>query len=57
MHSPVGEGEGGCYLYGPEDLLDKKRELHINYHQKHAENDIFNEYQTSLLIFFAFLIF
>jgi hypothetical protein len=22
LHSPVGEG-GGCYLYGPEDLLNK----------------------------------
>jgi hypothetical protein len=23
VHSPVGEGVGGCYLYGPEDLLNK----------------------------------
>jgi hypothetical protein len=23
LHSPVGEGEGGCYLYDPEDLLNK----------------------------------
>jgi hypothetical protein len=24
LHSPVrGDGEGGCYLYGPEDLLNK----------------------------------
>jgi hypothetical protein len=35
-----GEGEGGSYLYGTE-----KRELlvHLNYHQNHTENDIFNE--------------
>jgi hypothetical protein len=37
-----GEGEGGCFLYCPEDLL-KKRELHLNYHQKHTENDILME--------------
>jgi hypothetical protein len=31
-----GEGEGGFYLYGPEDLLNKN-------HQKHTENGNFNE--------------
>jgi hypothetical protein len=37
-----GEGEGGCYLYGPEDLLNKNVS-YLNYHQKHTENDIFND--------------
>jgi hypothetical protein len=35
-------GGGGCYLYGPEDLLNKKRELHLNYHQKLIENDVYS---------------
>jgi hypothetical protein len=36
LHSPPpaqpcrGRGKGGCYLYGPEDLLNKN-ELHLNY--------------------------
>jgi hypothetical protein len=47
-----GRGKWGCYLYGPEDLLFIKlfikicfllSELHLNYHQKHTENVIFNE--------------
>jgi hypothetical protein len=23
LHSPEGEGEGGCYLYSPEDFINK----------------------------------
>jgi hypothetical protein len=39
-----GEGEGGCQLNGPEDLLNKNVSYTLlNYHQKHTENDIFNE--------------
>jgi hypothetical protein len=36
-----GDGGSGVLLYGSENL--KKRELHLNYHQKHTENGIFNE--------------
>jgi hypothetical protein len=35
-----GEGGGGCYLYGPEDLLNKNV-LHLNYHQKLIEKDVY----------------
>jgi hypothetical protein len=36
----LGGGGGGCYLYGPEDLLYKNMSLHFNYHQKLIENDV-----------------
>jgi hypothetical protein len=44
-----GKGKEGCYLYGPEDLLNKNvsytyyHQLLLNYHQKHTENEILNE--------------
>jgi hypothetical protein len=37
-----GMGGGGCYLYDPEDLLNKNRELHLNYYQKLIEIDVYN---------------
>jgi hypothetical protein len=57
-----GEGKGGCFLWNPEDLLNKKMgvTVHLNYHQKHIENYIFlktSETNKFLKIFFeAFLI-
>jgi hypothetical protein len=37
-----GRGKGGARATALKFCL-KKRELHLNYHQKHTENDIFNE--------------
>jgi hypothetical protein len=30
-----------CLICHTEDLLSKKYELHLNYHEKYIENDIF----------------
>jgi hypothetical protein len=50
LHSPVGGGGqggsrgGGGASYGILKIcFKKKQELHLNYHQKHIENDIFIE--------------
>jgi hypothetical protein len=52
------EGRGCCLLHRPKDLPDKKRELHLNYHQKQIENYELRKTKKFTEIFYeAFLIF